>query len=213
MSLRLRIDGLTLVGLGFIGFMALNVLHDQGFVGEPGQGILSPRQGEAVQTSPVEVSAGTGDRIKTEPPVQAESVPDYDSDIIVAPYESFIVTQGPHGFDYGHMAVDISAGKGVTIRSSINGTVTNLYIDDWGNPSLVLENEHYIVELLHGKFTVQIGDRVELGQSIGRESNLGNIADVNGRPCQQFDCGYHTHINVYDKQLGTNVNPLDLFGN
>jgi murein DD-endopeptidase MepM/ murein hydrolase activator NlpD len=161
----------------------------------------------------VESGTGSGNLSPTAIPEQVKTAPDYDPDIIAAPYESFIVTQGPHGFDYGHMAVDISGGKGVTIRSPINGTVTNLYIDDWGNPSLVLENEHYIVELLHGKFTVQIGDRVELGQSIGRESNLGNIADVNGRPCQQFDCGYHTHINVYDKQLGTNVNPLDLFGN
>jgi len=24
----------------------------------------------------------------------------------------------------------------------------------------------------------------------------------------QADCGYHTHVNVYDKKLGRNVNPF-----
>jgi hypothetical protein len=109
------------------------------------------------------------------------------------------------------MAVDLTAGKGVAILSPINGIVSNLYIDEWGNPSLVLENDRFIIELLHGIFTVKIGDQVVLGQPIGFESNQGNTADAWGYSCRGRDCGYHTHINVFDKILATNVNPLDLF--
>lgn len=210
--MSLRIDGLVLVGLGFVGFMALNVLHDQGLIGVSQPEGLVTRQEENVQAQSTDNTYSREELAGATDLDLAESIPGYDPDAIIAPYESYMVTQGPHGEDYGHMAVDLSAGKGVTIRSPIYGVVTNLYIDEWGNPSLVLENERYLIELLHGHYTVKIGDRVSLGQAIGLESNLGNIADLNGRPCQQMECGYHTHINVYDKQLGRNVNPLELFG-
>ena len=133
-----------------------------------------------------------------------------DPHVFLAPYENYTITQGPHGYSYGHMAIDLSAGKGVEILSPINGAVTELFIDGVGNPTLVIENQIYRVTLLHGTYTVGIGDQLEAGQVVGTESNQGYTTDMQGNPCGGRDCGYHTHLNVYDKQLGENINPLNL---
>ena len=128
----------------------------------------------------------------------------------VSPYDDYTLTQGAHGFSYGHMAVDIAAGKGATIYSPIHGEVTEFYIDGIGNPTLVIENEVYRITMLHGDYSVQIGENLTAGESVGTESNLGNTTDMQGNSCRNRDCGYHTHLNVFDKRIGTNINPLDL---
>jgi len=217
-------DGLTFAAIGIILLMGFSLLRDAGVFSEGAKGAIplissdnppvkaqnsalkaSGTGGEAPQTGGAAPADQTGaDKVVT----SAEQI---DADAIAAPYDHFIVTQGPHGAEYGHMAIDISEGKGATIKSPINGTVTKLYIDDWGNPSLTIENEHYAVELLHGLFTVKIGDKVSIGQPIGTESNQGNVADPLGRPCANRNCGFHTHINIFDKKLGRNVNPLTIF--
>ncbi len=133
-----------------------------------------------------------------------------DDSSIVAPYDQYTLTQGPHGFSYGHMAIDITAGKGAVIKSPIQGRVTSLYIDQYGNPTIVIENDIYQVMMLHGKYKVAIGDQIELGQMVGRESNLGYTTDIWGYSCRNRECGYHTHLNIFDKREGSNVNPLSL---
>ncbi len=134
------------------------------------------------------------------------------ANIFVAPYKSYTITQGLHGFSYGHMAIDLAAGKGATIYSPINGTVKALYIDQYGNPTLVIENKSYKVTMLHGDYSVSEGQKVEAGQAVGSESNHGYTTDMQGQPCAGRDCGYHTHLNVFDKRNQTNINPLDLLG-
>jgi murein DD-endopeptidase MepM/ murein hydrolase activator NlpD len=111
------------------------------------------------------------------------------------------------------MAIDIAAGKGAVIRSPINGQVTALYVDQYGNPTLVIENDNYQVTLMHGKYTVEAGQQVEIGQKVGKESNLGYTTDMAGQPCWNRECGYHTHLNIFDKRIGGNINPLDVIGN
>ncbi len=130
----------------------------------------------------------------------------------ISPYDQYILTQGIHGLSYGHMAIDIAAGKGVTIKSPISGVVTDYFFDAIGNPTLVIENEVYRVTMLHGNYTVQIGDELNIGDSVGTEGNLGNTRDMQGRSCRGRDCGYHTHLNVFDKKANINVNPLELIG-
>jgi hypothetical protein len=144
---------------------------------------------------------------------QVNEVFSLDEQLVIAiPYDLYELTQGPHGFSYGHQAIDISAGKGAVIKSPINGFVTNIYIDDIYNPTLVIENDIFQVTLLHGVYTVQLGQRLSIGQPIGTESNLGYTEDMFGRPCKDRECGYHTHLNIFDKRLGENANPLELFG-
>ncbi|UCD40870.1 MAG: hypothetical protein JSV69_09755 [Chloroflexota bacterium] len=136
-----------------------------------------------------------------------------DPSIVVSPYEKYTLTQGLHGSSYGHMAIDIAAGKNAIIKSPIQGYVADLYTDQWGNPTLVIENDVYRVTMLHGKYKVAVGDQLELGQMVGRESNLGYTKDYAGRSCKNRDCGYHTHLNIFDKRIGSNINPLTVIEN
>jgi murein DD-endopeptidase MepM/ murein hydrolase activator NlpD len=108
------------------------------------------------------------------------------------------------------MAIDIAAGKGANIYSPINGKVAEIYTDGIGNTTLVLENDVYRVTMLHGIYTVHLGQQVKAGQIVGTESNLGNTTDMQGNSCRNRDCGYHTHLNVYDRRTGSNINPLNL---
>jgi murein DD-endopeptidase MepM/ murein hydrolase activator NlpD len=132
---------------------------------------------------------------------------------IIAPYDEYILTQGLHGMSYGHMAIDIAAGKGAAIKSPVTGIVSEHYFDAIGNPTLVIENDRYKVTLLHGIYKVGLGDKLSVGDEIGTESNLGNTRDMQGQSCRGRDCGYHTHLNIFDKIAGSNINPLDVIGN
>ena len=129
---------------------------------------------------------------------------------VAAPYTDYVVSQGPHGFSYGHAAIDLTAGNGATILSPINGSVTQNFVDYLGNTTLVIENDFYQVTLMHGNYYVAVGEMLSLGQMIGSESNNGNTVDWAGRSCQGRDCGYHTHWNMFDKLTGSNINPLTL---
>jgi len=178
------VDGLSLVGLFLLAMMLLNAII------EPG--------------SSVDTAAAQGD-----PAALQAQTPDWNA--IAPPYDSYIVTQGIHGESYGHAAIDLTAGEGAEIKSPINGTVEALYIDEYGNTTLIIENERYQVTLLHGLYNVEQGQVVALGDVVGTESNQGYTVDFQGRLCSGRDCGYHTHLNVFDKQLQANVNPLELF--
>ncbi|MBN2148466.1 MAG: peptidoglycan DD-metalloendopeptidase family protein [Anaerolineales bacterium] len=145
------------------------------------------------------------------PELATLSLPPANPEDLIAPYTSYTVTQGPHGQAYGHLAIDLGAGHGAPILSPISGSVVDRYIDPYGNPVLVIENEVYVVTLMHGEYSVGVGQSVNIGQEVGKESNLGYTTDMNGNPCnERAGCGYHTHWNVYDKRIAANVNPLDL---
>jgi murein DD-endopeptidase MepM/ murein hydrolase activator NlpD len=144
---------------------------------------------------------------------QAPTLPLGDPSAFIAPYDEYVVTQGVHGLSYGHMAIDIAAGKGKPIKSPISGVVSEHYFDAIGNPTIVIENDVYQVTFLHGLFSVRLGDKLNIGDQIGTESNLGNTRDMQGRSCRGRDCGYHTHLNVFDKIANSNINPLELIAN
>ena len=55
-----------------------------------------------------------------------------DPQAVAAPYEDYKLSRGPHGYPFGHMAIDLTGGKGATILSPINGMVTGLYVDALG---------------------------------------------------------------------------------
>ena len=152
------------------------------------------------------------DKTSSPQPGKQQSKPDTqlvtDPAAIAAPYGHFVVTQGLHGASYGQMAIDIAAGKGKTIKSPINGEIARLYTDRYGNPTLVIENKFYKVTLMHGIYDVVVGQRVKIGQAVGKESNKGFTTDMQGNLCSQRNCGYHTHINIFDKRISKNVNPL-----
>lgn len=174
-----------------------------------------PQPKPAVQiSSPItqEMSLAVG---QAAPPNPAAPVAPLSSDAltVVAPYANYRITQGVHGYSYGHMAVDLAAGRGEPVLSPINGSITASYLDEYGNTTLVIENEVYTVTMLHGEYSVKIGDKVSAGQQVGVESNKGYTMDMAGNLCYNREwCGNHTHLNIYDKRLRSNVNPLDFLG-
>ena len=125
-------------------------------------------------------------------------------------------SQGPHGQDYGHYAYDLVAAPGSTIYSPISGVVSAVYVDGLGNTVVVIENYDLEVKLLHGDYVVRLGEVIEIGEAIGTEGNNGNTWTnicEGGDDCYcgtGSDCGYHVHLNLYDKNQGRNVDPMVL---
>ncbi|MEW6504650.1 MAG: M23 family metallopeptidase [Chloroflexota bacterium] len=185
-------NGLSAVAVFIMLFLLFNLFHDRQTASATPLNALSP-----APTNPAETP-------------QPEIPPPPDPVVIRAPYEYYILTQGPHGQSYGHLAIDLTAGKGASILSPINGTVTDLYIDQYGNTTLILENEIWQVLMLHGDYTVEQGQTVQIGEVVGYESNHGYTVDWRGQSCRNRDCGYHTHLNIFDKRIGQNINPLDI---
>lgn len=155
---------------------------------------------EQVASSIPSGNVGTGSKLYVEEPTA-----------VTAPYTEYALTQGLHGQSYGHLAIDLAAGRGEPVRSPINGFVTNLYVDEYGNTTLVIENDVYTVTILHGDFSVAIGEQLRTGQIVGAEGNNGYTMDFLGNLCYgRVYCGNHTHLNIFDKRIQANVNPLDL---
>jgi murein DD-endopeptidase MepM/ murein hydrolase activator NlpD len=200
---RIRVDAFAIVAIAFLGFLLYNALADWGtFDFAAGETPQSSAQSADELAAPL----ATGGVLSA--PTMAP--PEIDVDALRYPYDTFTLTQGPHGMSYGHLAIDLTAGKGATILSPINGTVAKLYTDEYGNPTLIIENAHYQVTLMHGLYTVQVGENLYIGQPVGTESNQGYTLGPGGILCRGLDCGYHTHLNVFDKYIGTNVNPLEV---
>lgn len=185
-----RFDGLSIIAIAFLLFLGFQILSDR----------RAPQPAMAMDETPLTV---------VDPVIVQESVV-VDYSILGQPYEDYQLTQGPHGFSYGHRAIDISAGEGAEILSPIFGTVVARYFDELGNPVLILENEIWQITMMHGEYIVDIGEAVSRGQSVGYESNLGNTTDMQGLSCRGRKCGYHTHLNIFDKRIGENINPLQV---
>lgn len=202
-----RFDPMTLVALLFIAFLSYNVVKDR-LRTQPALAAGSPLESEDLAGGGQIFESAGGAPASASNDVHSFNVQEMEA--VAAPYTDYMITQRTHGASYGHAAVDLAAGKGTPILSPINGYVTELYVDQYGNPTLIIENDFYRVTMLHGKYSVQVGDRVTLGQQVGKESNKGYTTDMQGRRCTNRDCGFHTHLNIFDKRKGKNVNPLKL---
>ena len=207
---RHQVDSMAIVSVAFLLFMLFSIVQD---AQSSRPALVAVASGsEELVPAVVQPAVVQNEAVENLPDVSQETdLNEMDIDALAAPYESYAVTQGPHGFSYGHAAIDLSAGKGAVILSPINGIVTQLFIDDLGNTTLVIENDHYQVIILHGIYTVAVGDAVKLGQPVGQESNQGNTVDALGNSCRGRDCGYHIHLNIYDKIMGVNIDPLQLW--
>lgn len=184
-------NGLSVVALIIMLFLLFNLFHDR-----------QTASATPLSNPPTSLPAPTA-TTQPEPPAP-------DPSAIRAPYDEYILTQGPHGQSYGHLAIDLTAGKGAPILAPINGTVTAHFIDQYGNTTLILENEVWQVLMLHGDYFVEVGQNVQIGETVGSESNHGYTVDWRGQSCRNRNCGYHTHLNIFDKRLGANVNPLEV---
>jgi len=213
---RIRIDPFALVGIAFLGFLVFNALADWGrFSFAPVEARQAAAQLSDRQAIPqIADSSSVATPLAPPPaaPVDTPAAPNpANVDDLRYPYDVFTLSQGPHGMSYGHMAIDLTGGKGAVILSPINGVVADRYIDEYGNTTILIENTHYLVTMLHGHYSVAEGEQVSIGQPVGTESNQGYTLGPGGVYCgAQSDCGYHTHLNIYDKYLGSNVNPIEV---
>lgn len=183
-------NSISLVALVILAFLLFNLFNDR----------------TTASATPVDPTLAA-----TAPAEEAQPTPTPPDPLAIrAPYDDYTLTQGPHGQSYGHYAIDLAAGKGATVLSPINGSVSAHYIDEYGNTTLIIENDIWQVLMLHGNYSVEVGQAVSIGQPVGQESNNGYTVDWRGQSCRGRDCGYHTHLNIYDKRIGSNVDPLEL---
>jgi murein DD-endopeptidase MepM/ murein hydrolase activator NlpD len=135
-----------------------------------------------------------------------------DEQVFLPPYVIFQVNQGAHaggGWWYGRLAVDIGNGRGTPLFSPINGWVSEAGADEFGSTYIVLENSRWRVLMMHGDYSVGLGEVVQAGQQVGTESNNGFTRGPGGEICNGAPgCGEHTHLAVWDG--GVEVDPLEL---
>ncbi len=113
--------------------------------------------------------------------------------------ESQILTQDLHGCEYGLPGLDISSQNNKTIlRSPIPGHLTT-YTDRWFNSAIRIENDEWIVWLLHPRSYLLKEGKVKSGQAVGVMGDIGNAT------------GPHVHYSVYDKVNELFVDPRIFF--
>ena len=135
-----------------------------------------------------------------------------DEQAFASPYTVFQVNQLAHaggGWWYGALAVDISNSPGTPLLSPINGWVSEAGADEFGSTYIVLENSRWRVLMMHGDYSVGLGEVVQLGQQVGTESNNGFTRGPGGEICNEMPgCGEHTHLAIWE--YGNEINPLDV---
>ncbi len=209
-----RLNGLSIVAFTLLIFGLFTLLMDLKEPAKPLTAVAAPILPQMTPTNtpfqPIlaTVSPPRPTDVPVTPTVEKAQVNLFEQ--IRLPYDSYTLTQGTHGLAYGDAAIDLTAGKGMAILSPIYGVVTKNGKDEWGNTALVIENDRWEVKLLHGDYFPAEGDWITIGQLVGRESNHGYTVDIYGRSCFARNCGYHTHLNVYDKHSGVNADLMEL---
>ena len=211
--MRKKPDAMTLVGLAVLLIFAAGIFRNS-TTRVAADAVPETPNPAAIAAAATEAAAAQAGLPETAPPAEDPAAADAlaRNTAISVPYDTYFLTQGLHGESYGHLAIDIAAGNGSTIYSIINGTVTGTGYDQWNNTYIQIENDVYTVLYMHGVYGLAVGDAVTAGQVIGTESNIGYTLDSYGNVCGYTgrDCGYHTHLNVFDKRLGLNIDPLTL---
>lgn len=109
--------------------------------------------------------------------------------------ETPILTQDVHGCHYGLPGLDISSSnRAALLQAPMPGEVTT-YTDRWYNSTIRIENDEWIVWLLHPRTYLIAEGEVRRGQAVGVMGAVGNAT------------GPHVHYTIYDKVNQTFVDP------
>lgn len=110
--------------------------------------------------------------------------------------ESPVLTQDIHGCSYALPGVDISSSTNRTavLQAPMPGEVTT-YTDQWYNSTIRIENDEWIVIMLHPRSYLISEGSVKRGQAIGIMGAVG------------IATGPHVHYTVYDKNKQGFVDP------
>ena len=109
--------------------------------------------------------------------------------------ETPLLTQDVHGCSYGLPGLDISSNnRAAMLQAPMPGEVTT-FTDRWYNSTIRIENEDWIVWLLHPRTYLIAEGTVRRGQAVGVMGAVGNAT------------GPHVHYTIYDKVNETFVDP------
>ena len=109
--------------------------------------------------------------------------------------ETPILTQDVHGCSYALPGVDISSeNRAALLQAPMPGFVTT-YTDQWYNSTIRIENDEWVVLLLHPRSYLVVEGEVKRGQPVGVMGAVGNAT------------GPHVHYTIYDKRHETFVDP------
>ena len=109
--------------------------------------------------------------------------------------ESPVLTQDIHGCSYNLPGLDISSdNETAVLQAPMPGHLTT-YTDRWYNSTIRIENDEWIIWLLHPRsYLIKEGD-VKGGQAVGIMGAVG------------YATGPHVHYTIYDKMNETFVDP------
>lgn len=137
-----------------------------------------------------------------------------EKDIAFAmPYTKYVIGSFDihETLSYGKKSLDLFAGDHAPVLSPINGVVTEKWTDSKGNPAIKIENDCRYVWMLHGNWTIEKDQTIEIGNVVGTEDNHGQSWGANGQPCNGVEgCAEHTHLDVFDKALNDWIDPRDV---
>ncbi|MAT97991.1 MAG: hypothetical protein CL608_12670 [Anaerolineaceae bacterium] len=109
--------------------------------------------------------------------------------------ESPILTQDVHGCNYSLPGLDISSSnRSAILQAPMPGNVTT-YTDQWYNSTIRIENDEWVVWLLHPRSYFVDEGPVTRGQAVGVMGAVG------------YATGPHVHYTIYDKVNETFVDP------
>ncbi|MCA9979736.1 MAG: M23 family metallopeptidase [Anaerolineales bacterium] len=112
--------------------------------------------------------------------------------------ENPILTQDVHGCRYALPGIDISSrtNRSAVLQAPMPGKVTT-FTDQWYNSTIRIENDDWVVLMLHPRSYLVSEGTVSRGQAIGIMGAIGNAT------------GPHVHYTIYDKNRQAFVDPAD----
>jgi hypothetical protein len=106
-----------------------------------------------------------------------------------------LLTQDVHGCHYGLPGLDITSDDSSAIlRAPMPGEVTT-YTDQWYNTTIRIENDEWIVWMLHARSYLVREGEVERGRPVGIMGAIG------------IATGPHVHYTIFDKVQDSFVDP------
>lgn len=109
--------------------------------------------------------------------------------------ENPILTQDVHGCSYALPGVDVtSSNRTAVLQAPMPGEITT-FTDQWYNSTIRIENDEWIVLMLHPRSYLVSEGFVKRGQEVGIMGAVGNAT------------GPHVHYTIYDKVNETFVDP------